>query len=183
MSLMENPEHTAFPAPAEKRARQTVDANWNPIGGALSIAGVKIVEMKNLVIKGGTLTEIYRPEWFDGLMKVEHVTHVTALPGFTSKWHCHQDQSDVLFVLGGYFRIGLYDARPDSSSQGVSSVATYHLLRPQAVFVPPGVWHALRNVGITEAAYIVLNDRPYHYENPDDWILPVGSPDIPVSLD
>ncbi len=168
----------------EKRAKQTVDPSWNPIlAPTQAIEGVRIVEIKNLVIRGGTLTEIYRPEWFDGIMKVEHVTHVTSLPGFQSKWHCHHDQSDVIFVVGGYFRAGLYDARSDSPTRGHSFVANLHLMRPQALLVPPGVWHALRNVGNTEAAYIVLNDLPYHYENPDDWILPAGASEIPVSLE
>lgn len=169
---------------AAKRAKQTVDPSWNPIlAPTQSIEGVRVVEIKNLVIRGGTLTEIYRPEWFDGVMKVEHVTHVTSLPGFQSKWHCHQDQADVIFVLGGYFRAGLFDARTDSPTHGHAFVANLHLMRPQAIYVPPGVWHALRNVGNAEASYIVLNDRPYHYENPDDWILPVGVPDIPISLE
>ena len=34
-----------------------------------------------------------------------------------------------------------------------------------------------------EAAYVVVNDRPYDYADPDDWLLPAGAADIPVNLD
>jgi dTDP-4-dehydrorhamnose 3,5-epimerase len=166
----------------ESRAEASVDAEWNFLKPP-PIEGVRLVDVKNLVIRGGALTEIFRQEWFGDDFPVRHITHVVSLPGTVSHWHCHHEQSDVIFPIRGYLRIGLYDARPGSPTEGASFVGTFHLQRPRYVFVPPGVWHALRNVGPEEAAYLVLNDTVYDYARPDDWKLPADAPDIPVSLD
>lgn len=166
----------------EGQASQTVDASWNPIA-PIPIEGIRLVDVKNMITKGGALTEIYRPEWFKGEFDVQHVVHVSVLPGYTSKWHCHHIQADIVFPVRGYLRIGFYDGRRQSPTAGKSFVGTFSLLRPQYVVVPVGVWHAIRNIGSEEAAYIVLNDRPFDYQRPDDWLLPAGSDDIPVCLD
>lgn len=49
----------------------------------------------------------------------------------------------------------------------------------RALRVPVAVWHAIYTPCGTESAYIVVNDKPYHYESPEDWILPPGSDAIP----
>jgi dTDP-4-dehydrorhamnose 3,5-epimerase len=182
---MASPDFHELPSPSslpERRAAQSVDADWNPVNPPV-IDGVRIVDVKNVVIRGGTLTEIYREEWFGDTMPVRHLTHVTSLPGYASQWHCHHVQADIVFPIRGYFRIGLYDARTNSPTRGKSIVSTFHIQRPRYVYVPPGVWHALRNVGPDEGAYLVLNDTEYNYENPDDWTLPPGAEEIPVRLD
>jgi dTDP-4-dehydrorhamnose 3,5-epimerase len=57
------------------------------------------------------------------------------------------------------------------------------IARPIAIRVPPLVWHAIKNPTNEPAAYIVINDLPYSYEDPDDWTLPPGSNAIPHSLE
>jgi len=166
---------------AEAQARPSITADWNPLREA-PITGVRVCDVKNVVYRNGALTEIYRPEWFAGEFNVQHVILATILPGEMSQWHCHHQQKDIIFPIRGFIRIGLYDARPDSPTFGISHVQTFHLQRPRYVCVPTGVWHALRNIGHEEAQYIVLNDLPYEYEHPDDWTLPAGAPAIPVSL-
>ena len=166
----------------EARAEPTITADWDPLSPP-PIEGVAVREVKNVVFRNGNLTELFRPEWFNGEFNIGHVVHVLMLPGQTSQWHCHHDQHDILFPVRGYVRVGLYDARPCSPTVGKSYVATFNLLRPRYIHVPPGVWHALRNAGHDEAAYIVLNDVPYDYAKPDDWVLPPGAGAIPVRLD
>ena len=46
-----------------------------------------------------------------------------------------------------------------------------------------GQRHAIKNPSSQEAAYIVVHDQPYNYEEPDDWLLPPGSDAIPFALD
>lgn len=174
-----NVERTAL---EEKQAAQTITAEWDPIAPS-PIDGVFIKDVKNVVFRGGTLTELYRPEWFNNEFEPRHIVHVLSLPSYTSQWHCHHAQNDIIFPIKGYIRVGFYDARKDSKTFGKSMVATFNILRPRYAFVPPGVWHSLKNVGTEEGAYVVVNDLPFDYENPDDWILPAGSPAIPVSLD
>lgn len=166
----------------ERQAKQTVTADWNTID-PLPIDGLFLTDVKNVIYKNGTLTELFRPEWFDDQFTVRHITHVSLIPGKTTQWHRHRKQRDIVFPVRGYVRIGFYDGREDSPTHGKSCVINFNLARPRYVYIPPGVWHCLRNIGPEEAVYIVINDVVFQYENPDDWLLPAGSEAIPVSLD
>lgn len=165
-----------------RRAAQTVTSEWVPVRD-VGIAGVTLREVKNVVIRNGVVTELFRPEWFDPPQPVGHVTFVTLLPGRMTAWHCHRAQNDIIFTVRGHLRIGLYDDRPDSPTYRASMVLHASPLRPGYVTVPAGVWHAVKNLSDGDSAYVVLSDVPYRYEEPDDWIIPEGSDAIPVSLD
>ncbi len=165
-----------------RRAPATVTADWEPLESA-PIQGVQIKEIKNVVIRSGVLTECYRPEWFDDPFAAAHVVYMALLAGGTSSWHCHRRQRDVIVPVSGQIRIGLYDDRPESATYQRFKLLHHSVARPMAVRVPPLVWHAIKNPSSEPAAYIVMNDEPYHYDEPDDWILPPGSPTIPHSLD
>ncbi len=164
------------------QARQTVTAEWDPINPP-PIEGVRVVDVKNVIYRGGVLTELYRPEWFADESPISHVVHVSILPGATTQWHCHHNQRDIVFPVRGQIRIGLYDSRPQSPTKGAGCVLHFNLHRPRYLVIPTGVWHALRNTGTDEGVYVVLNDIAFEYEDPDDWTLATGSPDIPVSMD
>ena len=85
--------------------------------------------------------------------------------------------------IDGQLRLGLYDDRPDSSSYRSFRMLNLAISRPVAVEIPPLVWHAIKNPASETAAYIVVNDQPYRYEDPDDWTLPAGSEAIPYTLE
>lgn len=164
------------------RSSQTITSTWDPIKPP-PIDGVRMVDVKNVVFRSGVLTEIFRSDWFEGF-NVKHVVHVSLLPGSISQWHCHQEQLDIVFPVRGQIRIGLYDDRPDSATRGEGCVLDFNLHRPRYVFVPPGVWHSVKNADqANEAAYLVCNDTLFDYEAPDDWTLAAGAAEIPVSLD
>jgi dTDP-4-dehydrorhamnose 3,5-epimerase len=165
-----------------QRAPQTVNADWDPVG-PIPIHGVQIKEIKNVVIRSGVLTECFRPEWFEDPFLPGHVVYMSLIQGGVSAWHHHRKQNDIILPIVGQVRIGLYDERPDSPTYQCFKLLHLSSARPTAVRVPPLVWHAIRNPTSEPAAYIVLNDEPYHYEEPDDWTLPVGSPKIPYTLD
>lgn len=170
-------------AQKESRSRQTVTAEWNPVNPP-PIDGVLLRDVKNVVYAKGALTELFRAEWFkEDEFVVRHVTLVTLLPGQTSQWHRHHEQRDIVFPIRGYIRIGLFDPRADSPTKGQSMMLTFNLARPRYLYIPPGVWHSLRNVGPDEGSYIVLNDTVFDYEKPDDWVLPPDSDLIPVRMD
>jgi dTDP-4-dehydrorhamnose 3,5-epimerase len=159
-----------------------VTADWEKLE-KLPIQGVQVKEIKNVVIRSGILTECYRPEWFDDPFHAGHVIYMALMAGGMSSWHCHRRQRDVIIPVRGQLRIGLYDDRPESPTYRCFKTLNTSVARPVALHVPPMVWHAIKNPASEEAAYIVVNDEPYHYEEPDDWILPPGSTAIPHSLD
>lgn len=168
--------------PQARRAPQTVTSDWMPVGGP-AIPGVQIKEIRNVTIRSGVLTECFRPEWFDPPFPAAHVVHMALLPGGLSSWHCHRQQSDVIVPIRGQLRIGVYDDREDSPTYKSFRLLHVSAARPVAILVPPLVWHAIRNPSGESAAYVVVNDQPFHYAEPDDWILPPGSDAIPFTLD
>ena len=168
----------------EIQAKQTVDENWDPLRPP-PIDGLYLKEVKNVIYQNGVLTEIFRPEWFEDVdgFDVGHIVYVQLLPGRVTQWHRHREQRDLVFPVRGTIRMGFYDSREDSPTYGKGWVANFNLHRPRFVYIPQGVWHSLKNIGGDEAVYIVVNDVPFHYDKPDDWLLPAGSDAIPVSLD
>lgn len=156
-------------------------ADWQPIGQP-RIDGLEIREIRNVVFRSGVLTELYRSEWFDPPLSVAHVVHVSMLPGTTSTWHYHARQRDVIVPVQGQLRIGFYDDREQSPTYRTTLVVNVGIMRPNYVIVPPGIWHALANPTHESASYVVLNDQPFVYDDPDDWILPMGCESIPCSL-
>lgn len=170
------------PPIVETQAKQSLDANWDPVLPS-PIEGLYLKDVKNVVYQNGVLTELYRPEWFDGDFNVGHVVNVCLLPGRATQWHRHHEQRDIVFPVRGTIRMGFYDSRESSATFGKGMVVNFNLLRPRYVHIPPGVWHSLKNIGPDEAVYVVINDVPFDYEQPDDWLLPAGSDAIPVSLD
>jgi len=166
---------------AARPAPRTVDADWQPVGQP-RIDGMVIREVRNVVFRNGVLTELLRSEWFDPPFDVRHIVHVTMLPGSVTAWHCHLRQRDVIFPVQGQFRLAFHDDRKDSPTYRTSLVVDAGIVRPTFFEVPTGVWHAIRNPTGQSAAYVVFNDQPFVYDEPDDWILPMGHEAIPCSL-
>jgi dTDP-4-dehydrorhamnose 3,5-epimerase len=77
------------------------------------------------------------------------MTYVSqTLPGVTRGPHEHVDQTDGFGFIGpSDFKLYLWDIRPGSASRGHRMVAVVGESQPMAVWIPPGVVHAYRNIG------------------------------------
>lgn len=82
-------------------------------------------------------------------------------PGIERGPHEHADQSDLFVFFSGTFRLYMWDARIDSPTYGVRHVVDLGAGQPAKVIVPPGVVHAYRNVGNTDAVIINCPNRLY----------------------
>src|SRR5262249_55550929 len=134
------------------------------------IAGIVLKDVRNRVVtRSGVVTELWRPEWLGEASRPAHVVYVTLTAFAETKWHCHKIQNDLLFVVRGAIPVALYDDRDGASTHGRLNVLPLSSARPTLVQIPPGVWHALKNAGNDEAAYVTMNDRAFCYEDPDDW--------------
>ena len=178
-SLIMQPNSETGMIEQARRAPQTVTADWAPVTPP-SVEGVRIKEIRNVVIRSGVLTECFRPEWFGPSFQAAHIVHMALLPGGLSNWHCHRRQSDVILAVRGQLRIGLYDGRAESTTYRSFSALNVSIARPTAVFVPPLVWHAIKNPSGQESAYIVVNDEVFDYAAPDDWTLPPDRTRFPI---
>lgn len=161
--------------------RQGITADWQPVQNLID--GVQVKEVKNVLGGGGgTLTEVFRRDWGldDGV--VDQIFQSSIEPGQISGWHMHQRTTDRIFVNLGHLKIVLYDARSESPSRGTINTFAFGDGRRALVIVPPGVWHAVHNVGRKEAALLNLVNRAYSYEDPDHWRLPLDTEKIPYSF-
>ncbi len=112
------------------------------------IEGVLMKPLKAYHDSRGWLVEIFRDdELAESLQPVMMYVSQT-LPGVARGPHEHVDQTDGFAFIGpSDFKLYLWDIRDTSATKGHRTVVTLGASNPAAVWVPPGVVHAYRNVG------------------------------------
>ena len=143
------------------------------------ILGVEVRELANVLMENGSLTEIFRDDWRPGDV-ARHVFQRLLPPGKVSAWHAHAATVDRLFCGYGTVRITLYDGRANSPTHGRANIFRTGRERPQLITIPPGVWHAVVNIGAADALLINAASQPYDHSRPDHWRAVPGSGEIPV---
>jgi dTDP-4-dehydrorhamnose 3,5-epimerase len=161
-----------------KQDGQSITRDWQLLNQKL-IDGVAVKQVNNVPTGYGHLCEVYRADWqLDG-GGVDQVFFSVLEPGGISGWHVHGKTIDRLFVAQGQMLIVLYDARQSSSTHGQVNQFRLGTVRPALVLVPPGVWHAVQNIGPAASLLINVVDHAYQYEQPDHYRLPLDSEEIP----
>lgn len=163
-------------AQAEKD-RQTVDAEWRSV--AERIEGVVVKRLTTLPDHRGTVCEIYRPEWGIHPDPLVFVYQITIRPGRIKGWQMHKKQDDRLFISSGTVQVVLYDDREDSPTQGEVNELFFGEENRALFVIPAGVYHAIRNVDVKDAVLVNVPTRPYDYEDPDKYRLPLENDLIP----
>jgi dTDP-4-dehydrorhamnose 3,5-epimerase len=96
----------------------------------------------------GWLIELFRQdelvqEWWPVMTYVSQT-----LPGVTRGPHEHIDQTDGFGFFGpSDFKLFLWDIRIASTTRGRRTVLVLGASNPAAIWIPPGVVHAYRNIG------------------------------------
>lgn len=125
----------------------------------IEIPGVIIKSIKKYADSRGWLIELFRddelPAGFDPVMGYLSTTH----SGVARGPHEHKHQSDGFAFLSGSFEITLWENRPGNSPQ--KQVITAGEENPLFLVVPPGVVHAYRNIGQSDAFVLNFPDRLY----------------------
>jgi dTDP-4-dehydrorhamnose 3,5-epimerase len=169
-----------MPSSAGTRDSQSVLRGGRP--AAPRIAGVKILELRNVLTRSGWMTELFRKDWAGVTIGPEQINWVELSPSGVTDWHRHANQTDHLIGVSGIIKLALWDERADSPTNQETDVIRMGAVRPMMVIVPPGVWHALRNESGQPAGYINVADQLYNYEHPDNWRLSSGMAGIPDIL-
>jgi dTDP-4-dehydrorhamnose 3,5-epimerase len=126
------------------------------------IQDVVIKELSTHSDSRGWLMELFRS---DETPK-EHLPvmgYVSATePGIVRGPHEHTVQADYFCFVGpSTFRINLWDNRIDSPTYGNKMVFEAGSRQPKAIFIPPGVVHAYKNVGADPGWAFNLSNRLY----------------------
>ncbi len=144
------------------------------------IDGVIIKKLARHLDDRGYVMEILRDddEQFLGFGQV----YVSAcFPGVIKAWHCHEHQTDNFCVIRGNAKVGLYDDRPDSPTNGEAQAIVAGELNPLLIQIPPLVWHGFMPVGGEMAVVVNVPTRHYDRESPDELRRDLSDPDIPFT--
>ena len=142
------------------------------------IDGVKVTPLKVMPDERGRLMEMFRSDAPD-FEKFGQTYLTTAYPGVVKAWHYHQLQTDNFVCVAGMMKVVLYDARPDSPTQGQVDVFHMGLHNPIRLRIPRGVYHGFKCISETEAMVINVPTELYNYKQPDEYRVPAHDPSIP----
>ena len=163
--------------PGAQKDSQQIDEDWRKPGAAID--GVSVREVLHVPRDHGVITEIFRPEWDPTGLPVVQIYQSRLFPGALGAWSCHQRTTDRLFVNQGHLKIVLYDGREDSKTKGLLMELHAGDVRPSLLVVPPGIWHGLQNLGVSDALILNCPSEAYNYSDPDHYRLPYDTSEIP----
>jgi dTDP-4-dehydrorhamnose 3,5-epimerase len=110
----------------------------------------------------GWLIELFRQDelvqqWWPVMTYVSQT-----LPGVTRGPHEHLDQTDGFGFFGpSDFQLFLWDTRVVSATRGRRMVMVVGTSNPAAVWIPPGIVHAYRNIGSVPGLVFNAPNRLY----------------------
>lgn len=105
-------------------------------------------------------------------------------PGTARGPHEHREQTDY-FCFFGDFRLSLWDNRKGSATYGKKMVLDTQG-RPYIAIVPPGVVHAYKNKGLSDALVVNMPDRLFRgrgKSSPVDEVRYEDDPESPFRID
>lgn len=121
--------------------------------------GVIVKDLAKFTDQRGWLLELFRndelPDGFHPAMAYISMTK----PGVARGPHEHVHQTDGFAFVDGEYEVYLWENREGRPEQMVTIKAGRE--EPKVVFVPPGVVHAYRNVGASDAFVINFPDKLY----------------------
>jgi dTDP-4-dehydrorhamnose 3,5-epimerase len=110
----------------------------------------------------GWLVELFRHDELESEQWPRMAYASVTLPGVTRGPHEHADQTDGFAFIGpADFRLYAWDARAQSPTRGHRLMVVVGVSNPSAVWIPPGVVHAYRNVGTEPGLVFNAANRLY----------------------
>jgi dTDP-4-dehydrorhamnose 3,5-epimerase len=128
----------------------------------------------------GTVCELFDPRWAVQPDPMVFAYTFTIRPGLAKGWGVHREHHDRYAFLNGELELVLYDAREDSGTSGLVSTVVLSQLRRRLITIPPGVWHAERNIGLDDVVVVNFPTIPYDHAGPDKERLPLDTDELPV---
>jgi dTDP-4-dehydrorhamnose 3,5-epimerase len=142
------------------------------------IEGVKVKKLKVIPDERGRLMEILRSD-DDVFEKFGQCYCTTVRSGVVKAWHYHEKQSDNFAVVSGMAKVGLYDGREDSPTNGEVMEIFAGIHNPVLIHIPPMVRHGFKGIGEGEAVIVNCPTELYNYEQPDELRVDPHGGEIP----
>jgi dTDP-4-dehydrorhamnose 3,5-epimerase len=163
-----------------RRDSQMVTRDGRPVGRLP--AGVQLHELVTHADERGTVCELYDLRWGIQADPMVFAYLFTIRPGLAKGWGIHREHHDRYAFLDGELELALYDERQDSPTSGLVATHVLSARNRQLLTIPPGVWHAERNIGSSDVIVVNFPTIPYDHSNPDKYRLPLDTEELPVEL-
>lgn len=147
------------------------------------IEGLTIRPLLTQVDRRGEVVEMYNPAWNVHSMPMVFAYQATIRPKAIKGWVVHREQDDRIFTSLGVMRWVFYDDRKESPTYRLLNQFTFSERNRSLIVIPAGVYHAVQNVGETEAFFVNFPTKPYCHKNPDKYRLPPKNDLIPFDFD
>jgi len=139
------------------------------------IRGVKHVRLDAHGDPRGRFLETFRKEWFpERDWSTVQVNLATSAGGVLRGLHYHLRQVDYWFPVSGRIRVGLYDLRRGSPTQGGRELFELDAATPTGLYIPIGVAHGYYT--LTESILTYLVDT--YFDGSDERGVAWDDPDI-----
>ena len=166
---------------APVKEQQTVTPDGKPVGQVID--GLIIRLAITQADRRGEVVEVYNPAWNLHPMPMVYAYQASIRPKAIKGWIVHKKQDDRIYTCIGVMRWVFYDLRENSPTYQLLNQFTFSDRNRALIIIPAGVYHAVQNVGETEAIFINLPTRPYDYADPDKYRLPPKNDLIPFDFD
>ena len=155
-----------------------------PAGARLATLpeGMVVRDLVTHTDERGTVCELYDPRWGISPASLVFAYTFTIRPGMAKGWGMHRKHDDRYAFLAGELELALYDARQHSATSRQQSRLVLSEAHRRLVTIPRGVWHAERNLGMTDVRVVNFPTEPYDHINPDKYKLPLDTDELPVAL-
>ncbi|HUQ18453.1 MAG TPA: hypothetical protein VM099_02475 [Gemmatimonadaceae bacterium] len=168
-------------SPELKKDEQTVTPEGAPVK-----AGIEGVRMRRLIThedERGEICEIFHFDWGVSDKPLVYVYQTVVRPGKVKGWIVHRNQDDRIFASLGVMQWALYDDRSDSPTYKRLQVFSVGERSRTLFVIPRGVFHAVKNIGRTDAYFVNMPTAPYKHTDPDKYRLPLENDMIPFSFE
>ena len=174
-------EENVIPHREPLKDQQTV----TPDGASITprIDGLHIRPAHTIEDRRGEVVEIYRLTWNFHPDPLVFVYQITVRPHAIKGWAIHRKQDDRVYTCLGVTRWVFYDNRPESPTYQLLNDFTFSDRNRALLAIPAGVFHAVQNVGQSDAIFINMPTRPYDHADPDKYRLPLTNDLIPFKFD
>ncbi|MEW9700271.1 dTDP-4-dehydrorhamnose 3,5-epimerase family protein [Paenibacillus sp. SI8] len=99
-------------------------------------------------------------------------------PGVIKAFHYHQRQDDIWYFPVGSAQVVLHDMRKGSDTYGQTDVYYMGQDNPILLFIPRGVAHGYRVLGLSPATIVYFTNEAYDPKQPDEFRVDYDDPAI-----
>ena len=145
------------------------------------VDGVETHRLQVNADERGHLVEVFREDWELYNPEPAMSYYSMSYPGVVRAWHRHRrGQVDHFVCPKGRIKVGIYDDREDSPTQGDLETFVIGEHNQQAIRVPGDCWHGFKVIGNEPAFLLNFPTKLYDYDDPDEQRLPPDTDAIPL---